>query len=479
MKRFVQSMNRTQGVLLPEFLDDYVAEDNPVRAIDVFVDELDLRALGFEGVVPEETGRPAYHPATMLKIYVYGYVNQIQSSRRLERETARNVEMMWLTGRLTPDFKTIADFRKDNGLAIRSACRQFVALCRSLNLFAHAMVAIDGSRFKAVNSRDRSFSRGSIQRRIEQVEASIERYLSALETADRQEGEVAEAKSARLKDKIATLREQMRKDKGLEAAVHAAPDKQISLTDPDARSMATSGKDTGMVGYNVQAVVDAQHHTDRRARGHQYRQRSQPALDHGQAGARGDWRQRSDGDRRPRLLQGRRDSACEAAGVTPLVPMPLTSTAKADGRYGKQDFVYDAGEDVYRCPAGEKMTWRYSNVEAGRKLHNYWTTKCVACTLKPKCTPAKERRVKRWEHEAVLDAMQERLERAPRAMRTRRQTAEHPFGTIKAWMGATHFRLRTLEKVSAEMSLHVLAYNLKRMIAILGVQPLIQAIRAA
>ena len=205
MKRFVEGKDRTQGVLLPEFLDDYVAEDNPVRAIDVFVDELDLRGLGFDGVVPEETGRPAYHPATMLKIYVYGYVNQVQSSRRLERETARNVEMMWLTGRLTPDFKTIADFRKDNGPAIRSACRQFVALCRSLNLFVHAMVVIDGSRFKAVNSRDRSFSRGSIERRMEQVEASIERYLSALETADRQEGELAQAKSARLKDKIASL----------------------------------------------------------------------------------------------------------------------------------------------------------------------------------------------------------------------------------------------------------------------------------
>jgi transposase len=207
MKRFVEGEDRTQGVLLPEFLDDYVAEDNPVRVIDVFVDELDLHALGFASVVPETTGRPAYHPAMMLKIYVYGYINQIQSSRRLERETARNVEMMWLTGRLAPDFKTIADFRKDNGPAIRSACRQFVALCRGLNLFTQAIVAIDGSRFKAVNSRDRSFSRGSIERRMEQVEASIERYLSALETADRQEGEVAEAKSARLKDKIASARE--------------------------------------------------------------------------------------------------------------------------------------------------------------------------------------------------------------------------------------------------------------------------------
>ena len=191
-KRFVEGDDRTQGVLLPEFLDDYVAEDNPARVIDVFVDELDLEVLGFEGVVPEAAGRPAYHPATMLKVY-YGYINRVQSNRRLERETARNVEMMWLTGRLTPDFKTIADFRKDNGPAIRSACRQFGALCRSLNLFARAIVAIDGSRFKAVNSRDRSFSRGSIARRIEQVGPSIERYLSALETADRDARRIGES----------------------------------------------------------------------------------------------------------------------------------------------------------------------------------------------------------------------------------------------------------------------------------------------
>jgi transposase len=479
MKRFVESEDRRQGGLLPEFLDDYVAEDNPVRVIDVFVDELDLRVLGFEGAVPEATGRPSYHPATMLKIYVYGYINQIQSCRRLERETARNVEMMWLTGRLTPDFKTIADFRRDNGPAIRCVCRQFVALCRNLNLFTHAIVAIDGSRFKAVNSRDRSFSRGSIKRRMEQVEASIERYLSALETADRQGGELAEAKSARLKDKIASLREQMRKYQALEVAVHAVPDKQISLTDPDARSMATSGKDTGLVGYNVQAVVDAKHHL---IVAHEV---TNVANDRSQLATMAKQAQAATGVRQLTAIadrgyfKGEEILACESAGVTPLVPKPLTSGAKADGRFGKQDFVYDAGEDVYRCPAGEKLTWRYSNVEAGLKLQNYWTTKCTTCALKSKCTPAKERRVKRWEHEAVLDAMQERLDRAPGSMRIRRQTAEHPFGTIKAWMGATHFRLRTLEKVRAEMSLHVLAYNLKRMIAILGAQPLIQAMRAA
>ena len=289
----------------------------------------------------------------MLKIYVYGYINQIASSRRLEREAQRNVEMMWLTGRLAPDFKTIADFRKDNGPAIRAACRQFVALCRSLDLFAHAMAAIDGSRFKAVNTRDKNFTRASIKRRMEQVEASIERYLSALETADRQEGELAQAKSARLKDKIASLREQMRKYKALEVDVHAAPDQQISLTDPDARSMATSGKDTGIVGYNVQTAVDAKHHL---IVAHEV---TNIGNDRGQLSTMASQAQAAMGVRELTAIadrgyfSGEEILACETAGVTPLVPKPLTSGAKADGRFGKQDFVYVAEENVYRCPAGE------------------------------------------------------------------------------------------------------------------------------
>ena len=260
MKRFVESGDRRQGVLLPEYLDDYVAENNPVRVIDVFVDELDLLSLGFDGVVPEATGRPSYHPAVLLKLYIYGYLNQVSSSRRLEREAQRNVEVMWLTGRLAPDFKTIADFRRDNGPAIRATCRQFIALCRQLDLFAEAIVAIDGSRFKAVNTRDKNFTRASIKRRMEQVEASIDRYLSALATADRHDSAIAQQKSVRLKDKLASLREQMRAFKALEVEVHAAPDQQISLTDPDARAMATNGKGTGMVGYNVQTAVDPTHH---------------------------------------------------------------------------------------------------------------------------------------------------------------------------------------------------------------------------
>jgi len=478
MKRFVEGEDRRQGVLLPEYLDDYVSEENPVRVIDVFVDELDLGALGFEGVVAEATGRPAYHPGALLKIYVYGYINQIASSRRLERETQRNVEMMWLTGRLTPDFKTIADFRKDNGPAIRASCRQFIALCRRLDLFAHALAAIDGSKFKAVNARDKNFTKAKLKKRMEQVEASIERYMAALETADRQEGEAAQAKSVRLKEKIAALREQMQAFKALEPAVIAAPDQQISLSDPDARSMATSGRGSGIVGYNVQSAVDAKHHLivahEVTNVGHDCDQLSIMA---GQAKtAMGVAVLDVLADRG--YFKGEEVLACEPLGVTPYVPKPLTSGSKAKGRFGKQDFIYIAEDDAYRCPADQRLTRRCTSVENGMDLHVYWTTTCGDCPLKTQCTSGKERRIKRWEHEAVIDAMQDRLDRKLDAMRIRRATVEHPFGTLKAWMGATHFKTKTLDKVRTEMSLYVLAYNLKRVIAILGAAPLMQAMRA-
>jgi transposase len=479
MKRFVEGEDRRQGVLLPEYLDDYVAEENPVRVIDVFVDELDLGALKFEGVVPEATGRPAYRPGLLLKIYVYGYINQIASSRRLEREAQRNVEMMWLTQRLAPDFKTIADFRKDNGPAIRATCRQFIELCRRLDLFTHAVAAIDGSKFKAVNTRDKNFTRASIQRRMEQVEASITRYLSALETADRQEGELAQAKAVRLKEKIAALREQMKDFKSLEVQVHAAPDQQISLTDPDARAMATTGKGTGMVGYNVQTAVDTKHHL---IVAHEV---TNVGHDRGQLANMAGHAKDAMGVEALEVLadrgyfSGEEILACGPLGVTPILPKPLTSGAKADGRFGKQDFIYITEQDAYRCPAGQLLPHHMTTVEKGMTLHRYWDhASCATCSLKSRCTTGKERRITRWEHEAVIEAMQERLDRAPKAMRIRRATAEHPFGTLKAWMGATHFKMKTLERVKTEMSLHVLAYNLKRLIAILGPQPLMEAIRA-
>src|SRR5207237_1463148 len=256
----IDGEDRMQQALLPHSLEDYVGEENPVRVIEVFIDELDLAVLGFSGMTPAVTGRPAYHPSTLLKIYLYGYLNRVQSSRRLEREAQRNIELMWLTGRLAPDFKTIADFRKDNGAAIQSVCRQFVELCRGLKLFTGAVVAIDGSKFKAVNNRDKNFTVAKVGKRMEQVDTSIARYLRALDQADREEGDVAEAKSLRLKEKIAGLRRQMQALKEMAQQVQAAPDQQVSLTDPDARSMATSGRGTGVVGYNVQIAVDAEHH---------------------------------------------------------------------------------------------------------------------------------------------------------------------------------------------------------------------------
>src|SRR5882762_5648529 len=260
MHRFIDGEDRMQQALLPHSPEDYVGEENPVRVIEVFIDELDLAALGFSGMTPAATGRPAYHPSTLLKIYLYGYLNRVQSSRRLEREAQRNIELMWLTGRLAPDFKTIADFRKDNGAAIQSVCRQFVELCRRLKLFTCAVVAIDGSKFKAVNNRDKNYTVAKVTGRMEQVNASIARYLRALDRADREESDVAEAKSVRLKEKIAGLRQQMQALKVMQQTVQDAPDQQVSLTDPDARSMATSGKGTATVGYNVQIAVDAEHH---------------------------------------------------------------------------------------------------------------------------------------------------------------------------------------------------------------------------
>jgi len=479
MKGFVEGEDRRQGALLPHCLDDYVTENNPVRVIEAFIDELDLATLGFDGVVPETTGRPAYHPATLLKIYLYGYLNRVQSSRRLEREAQRNIELMWLTGRLAPDFKTIADFRKDNGGAIRAVCSQFVVLCRALGLFTRAVVAIDGSKFKAVNNRDKNYTVAKVTGRMDQVNGSIARYLRALDQADRDESDIAEAKSGRLREKIAGLRRQMQALKVMEQTVHDAPDQQVSLTDPDARSMATSGKGTATVGYNVQIAVDAEHHLivahEVINQGYDRHQLAPMALKAQQA--TGCTQITALADRG--YFNGDQVLSCEGTGVAPVVPKTLTSGNTKRGLFTGQDFIYDAEKDHYTCPAGQHLTRGRVRSDRSGDIDQYrHLTACFTCPLKPRCTAEKVKRVKRWKHEGVLDAMQAMLDRMPDAMGVRRQTVEHPFGTIKAWMGSTHFLTRTLKRVSTEMSLHVLAYNIKRVIAIIGVGPLLQAIRA-
>jgi transposase len=475
MSRFIEGCDRGQRLLLPDCIDDYVGEDSPVRVVDVFVDELDLGGLGFEGAA--STGRPGYHPATLLKLYLYGYLNQVQSSRRLEREAGRNVECMWLTGKLAPDFKTIADFRHDNGAAIQAVCRQFIILCRELGLIAGGTVAVDGSRFKAVNTRDRNYTPNAVRRRIEQIDASIQRYLEMLDTADRQEDDMAELRTTRLSERVGKLRERMRELQAMEKAVAEAPDRQISTTDPDARAMATHGKGTGMVGYNVQAAVDTTHHL---VVAHEVTN-----IGHDRSQLANMGRQAKDATGAEMLtvladrgyFSGEEVRACEGIGVIPICPKPLTSAAKADGRWGKQDFRYDRGTDTYRCPAAERLTRRFTSVENGLTVHTYWADACATCTLKAKCTTGKERRIKRWEHEHVVEAMQDRLERMPDAMRIRRRTVEHVFGTLKDWMGRSHFKTRTLKRVKTEMSLHVLAYNIKRAIAVLGTEQLVAAMQ--
>jgi len=479
MKRFIEGEDRSQSTLFPEHLDDYIAEDNPVRVIDVFVDELDLNELGFEGMQPEVTGRPAYHPASLLKIYIYGYLNRIQSSRRLERESQRNVELIWLTGRLTPDFKTIADFRKDNGKPIRSVCREFILLCRDLKLFSEAIVAIDGSKFKAVNNRDKNFTDRKLKARMQQLEDSIARYMTELDRADREPALVTEARVEHIKEKVETVKKQMRELKQIGKQMAQAPDGQISLTDPDARSMATSGRGTGMVGYNVQTAVDTKHHLivahEVTNSGHDRDQLS--SMAHQARDAIGKDTLTVFADRG--YYKGEQILDCERAGIKTLIPKSQTSGNKAVGLFDKADFRYIPSKNEYRCPAGERAIWRFSSVERdGMVLHKYWSSSCPRCPIKSKCTTSDYRRIARWEHENVLDAMQKRLNRTPRASRIRRQTAEHPFGTLKAWMGARHFLTKTMPRVSTEMSLHVLAYNLKRAIQILGITPLMKAINA-
>ena len=473
MSGFIQGEDRSQATLFPERLDDYVAKDSSVRVIDVFLDDLDLSGLGFK-TQPNDTGRPAYHPSTMLKLFVYGYLNRVQSSRRLEREAQRNVELMWLTGRLAPDFKTIADFRKDNGEAIRLVCREFVMLCRKLKLFANAFVAIDGSKFKAVNSRDRNFTRAKMKRRLAEVEASIDRYLEQLAATD--QAEPAQHKSRTLEDKIAAMRKEMARLKKLEARMLDTPDKQVSLTDPDARSMKSRG--TGIVGYNVQTAVDTKHHmivahevtnngSDRQQLANMAKQ-AKAALtvdDLTVVADRGYYRSEELRD-------------CEEANITTYLPKPQTSGNQAKGQFGRDAFHYIAQDDEYECPAGERLARHTKTLDKGRAIYRYWTFKCRMCAIKDQCTSGVHRRMSRWEYESILEEAQDRLERSPDVMRVRRATVEHPFGTLKAWMGSTHFLTKTLDRVSTEMSLHVLAYNMKRMMNIMGTKPLMEAIRA-
>ena len=473
----IKGNDRDQLTLFPDALDDFISQDSPVRFIDAFVDSLDLNRLAFRHATLQETSRPPYHPADLLKLYLYGYLNHIRSSRQLEREAHRNVEVMWLIRRLSPDFKTIADFRRNNREPIRRVCREFSLFCRKLDLFGGNLVAIDGSKFKAVNRRDRNFTRKQLERTIQKLDDDIDRYLDEMDEADAEEPEEKKLTAEELQEKIEEMK-RMREEAGeLEKKLDESGETQISLTDPDSRMMPVSGGRRTDVSYNVQVCVDEKYKlipehevtndvTDRDLLSHMAK-RVKDFLGVDELEVLADMG----------YYHGKEIKACLDAGITPLIPKPKTSASRKRGLFAKDDFRYEPEQDCCWCPAGEKLSFRFQTTEKNREIKYYATSACAHCSIKAQCTRSKEgRRITRWVHEDVLDEMQSRVSANREKMKLRKQLAEHPFGTFKHHWHQGHFLTRKLPNVRAEMALTVMAYNIKRAIKVLGVQKMIEAL---
>jgi len=474
---FIEGAQRDQIALFPDALQDYIGADNPVRFLDAYVGQLDLERLGFRHASVADVGRPPYDPGDLLRLYLYGYLNRIRSSRRLERECERNVELLWLLRRLRPDFKTIADFRKDNREAVIGVCREFTDLCRRLDLFGGELVAIDGSKFKAVNSRARNFNGPKVKRKVDQIDQKIEAYLKELDEEDQREPESAGPSAEELRQKIQKLRERREELQGIEKQLQGGEESQISLTDGDSRSMTLGASRGTLVGYNVQLAVDAKHKL---------------IVDHEVTNAVTDRDQLSAmASRAKEVLQveelqavadmgyyfGKQIKACVEAGITPYLPQPETSANKKLGLFTKKDFRYDPDRDCYLCPAGQSLNYRFATTELERDIRYYATSACGRCELKARCTRNKEgRRITRWVDEALLEQMEMRVHSEPGKIRKRKELVEHPFGTLKHSMNQGYFLMRGLAKVRAEMSLSVMAYNIKRAIKILGVPKMLAAL---
>ena len=473
----LEGLERDQMTLFPEALDDYVSQENPVRFIDAFVAALDLEQLGFTHAIPNELGRPPYNPADLLRLFIYGYLNRIRSSRQLEREANRNVELMWLLRRLAPDFKTLADFRKDNAQAIRGVCREFISFCRELRLFGGQLVAIDGSKFKAVNARHRNFSARKLKNQTEEIDARIQEYLEELERNDQEEADLPTLTAEELKKKIEILRERKRKLRALGKQMDQSGQTQVSLTDPDSRSMPV-GKGHGTdVAYNVQVTVDAKHKlildhevtNDPTDRGHLSTMaiRAKDLLGVKRLQAVADMG----------YYDCQEVKSCAEAKIKTFIPKPLTSANRSLGLFTKEGFRYDARRDYYRCPAGQRLTFHFQTRERGRDVRYYATPACARCRLRARCTRnAGGRRITRSADEGFLDAMERRNRTHPEKLKRRKGIVEHPFGTIKRSMNQGYFLTRGLANVGTEMSLSVLAYDLLRVLNILGVPKMIKAL---
>ena len=479
---FIAGVDREQQVLLPESLDDYVGPENPVRAIDAFVATLDLARLGVERAIPKETGRPPYDPGDLLRLYIYGYLHRVRSSRKLEQEAQRNVEVMWLLRKLTPDFKTIADFRRANPQALTAVCRAFTLLCRELDLFGAELVAIDGSKFRAANSKQRNVTPGNLAKRIARIDARIAEYLAALESADRAEppprdGGGPGARAQTLREKLAILRTRRTEYVALAADLHQTGESQRSLTDPESRLMKV-GQGV-QVCYNVQTAVDAKHKL---------------IVAHGVTNAATDSQQllplataakETLAVERLEVLAdagyyaGDQLVACGGVGIAPVVPKPATSMNLRRGLFTKEVFRYDAEGDEYECPASKRLRFAGASRDRATRLQRrYTTTACHTCGLRAQCTRGQQRWILRWEHEGRLDTITQRTRERPDARSLRHQLSEHPFGSMKRWMDQGYFLMRGLHNVRAEFSLTVLAYNFRRVITLLGMPRLLEVLQS-
>ena len=475
--KHIEGLNRDQITLLPDALDDYITQENPVRFIDAFINNLDLMQMGFTHAILQETGRPPYHPGDLLKLYVYGYLNRIRSSRQLERESHRNVEVMWLIKRLTPDFKTVADFRRNNREPIRQVCREFTLFCRKLDLFGGDLVAIDGSKFKAVNSRRKNVTKKQLKRTIQKLDEDIDCYLDEMDEADEEEPEEKKLTADELQQKIDEMRHQRAEAEKMSKKLDESGQSQISLTDPDSRMMPVSGGRRTDVSYNVQVCVDEKHKlipdhevtnavTDRDLLSYMAK-RVKDLLGVDDLDVLADMG----------YYHGKEVKACVEAGITPFIPKPQTSASRKLGLFTKNDFNYDTEQDCYWCPAGQKLTYRFQTTEKGRDIKYYASSACAHCSIKAQCTRSKDgRRITRWVDEGLLDEMERRVKENLEKMKLRKRLAEHPFGTIKHHWDQGHFLTRKLPNVRAEMALSVLAYNIKRAVKILGVQNMIEAL---
>lgn len=469
---FKKGASRNQIILFPESLDEYVMPDNPVRFMDVFVEQLDLKELGFERAEPEIEGRPAFDPRDLLRLFIYGYTNGICSSRKLERETRRNVEVMWLIGKIEPGFRTISAFRKDNIKALKNVFRQFTMLCKRMGLMGGELIAIDGSKFRAVNSREKNYNQKKLKKLIELTDKRIDQYLGEMEEADAAEGE-AEMKvltADELNKKIEELKKRKGRLEEIKKTLEESGETQISLTDPDARLMKS--RQGTRVCYNAQIAVDSKNKlivtTDV----------SNDRTDQGQLSGVALEAKQMLGVEKVEAITDRgyynsdEVKKCEDAGITTYMDKPRAPNK--DGKFTRDEFIYNASRDVYKCPAGQELV--YVSKEKARGLMLYATKACASCAVKKKCTNSMNgRTIKRLVNEGSLERTVRRARDNPGKMNLRKELAEHPFGTIKSAMNQGSFLLKGLSKVTGEFSLTALAYNLKRVINIVGVKKMMEA----